>query len=249
LAVVAASLLALTGGLAAACFVKAFGLTFLGRPRSVHAEHAVEAPISMRAAMLFLAALCVGLGVFPGACLRLLDAPVSGLLGGAPSALVTVRGPLVLTAMGSAGVGTSVSTTMVAALFAAFAVGAAILSGWPRAAGRRFAPTWTCGIAPESRFDYTATAFAKPLRFIFAALYRPHREVEKNTGPTAYGLESLRWTGDVVDFAEVGIYRRFNVAVLGLARRVRKRSTGRIHGYIGFVLLTLVVLLLAFGSG
>ena len=42
LAGVAASMLALTGGLAAACFAKAFGVTFLGRPRSTHAEQATE---------------------------------------------------------------------------------------------------------------------------------------------------------------------------------------------------------------
>jgi len=36
------ALLALTGALAAACFVKAFGITFLGSARSRHAENASE---------------------------------------------------------------------------------------------------------------------------------------------------------------------------------------------------------------
>src|SRR5262244_719038 len=62
---VAVGMLALTSGLAAACFVKAFGITFLAIPRSREAEHAMEAPLSMRAGMLILAFACVALGLTP----------------------------------------------------------------------------------------------------------------------------------------------------------------------------------------
>src|SRR5450759_3142504 len=95
--VFSAAMLALTGGLAAACFVKAFGVTFLGRPRTPQAEHATEAPPSMIAGMVWLGALCVALGVAPGYAMRLLDAPTTELLHGpGASAVVTARGPLVL---------------------------------------------------------------------------------------------------------------------------------------------------------
>jgi hydrogenase-4 component B len=248
--VVAASALALTGGLAAACFVKAFGVTFLGRPRSANAEKAVEVAPSMRAGMLLLAAVCAVIGVAPGHVMPLLDAPVARLLGGAlPSALLTVRGPLVLSAAGAAGAGTAISMTAAAALFAALAFVVWGMCAWPRAAARRLAPTWTCGMTPLSRFDYTATAFAKPLRFIFAALYRPRREVEKETGPTPYVLRRLRWEGDVVDLAQTELYQRLQLGVMSAARAVRRRSTGRIHGYIGYLLFTLLLTLLAFGRG
>jgi hydrogenase-4 component B len=76
--VFSAAMLALTGGLAAACFVKAFGVTFLGRPRTLHAEHASEAPPSMIAGMAWLGAACVALGVAPGYAMRLLDARQPG---------------------------------------------------------------------------------------------------------------------------------------------------------------------------
>src|SRR5262245_65540952 len=56
---IAVGMLALTGGLAVACFVKAFGVTFLAIPRSQEAEHAKEAPLSMRAGMALLALACV----------------------------------------------------------------------------------------------------------------------------------------------------------------------------------------------
>ncbi|MEN1933693.1 hypothetical protein P4909_21220 [Escherichia coli] len=52
-------MLAVTGGLAVMCFVKIYGITFCGAPRSTHAEEAQEVPNTMIVAMLLLAALCV----------------------------------------------------------------------------------------------------------------------------------------------------------------------------------------------
>ena len=60
------ALLALTTALAAACFVKAFGISFLALPRSRAAAEAHESPAVMLVPQAFLAALCVGLGLFPG---------------------------------------------------------------------------------------------------------------------------------------------------------------------------------------
>src|SRR2546428_10250463 len=67
------AMLALTGALAAACFVKAFGITFLAQPRSKHAEQAPEVSASMRFGMAVLTAACVLLGLFPTAFVRLTD--------------------------------------------------------------------------------------------------------------------------------------------------------------------------------
>jgi hydrogenase-4 component B len=252
LAGVAAAMLALTGGLAAACFAKAFGVTFLGRPRSAHAEHAHESPAPMIAGMALLGLACVALGLAPGWAMRFLDRPTAELLGGAgASATVTVHGPLVLSSGdAAAGLGaTSISVTAAAALFALVAAAAWIVRGWPRAAPRRLAPTWTCGMAPTARFDYTATAFAKPLRLIFAALYRPRREIVRENGPTPYVVRRLGYTGEVVDLAETMLYARVKRWVTTSAHEIRTYSTGRIHGYIAFVLGTLVVSLLLFARG
>jgi hydrogenase-4 component B len=251
LAGVAASMLALTGGLAAACFAKAFGVTFLGRPRTAHAEHAVESPAPMIAGMVLLAAACLGLGLAPGWAMSLLDRPTAELLGGAgASAAVTAKGPLVLSAGdAAAGLGaTSISVTSAAALFALLAALAWALRGWPRKSPRRLAPTWTCGMTPTARFDYTGTAFAKPLRLIFAALYRPRREILKETGPSPYVIRRLGYAGEVVDLAETMLYARVKRWVTAGAHEIRTYSTGRIHGYIAFVLVTLVVSLLLFAE-
>jgi hydrogenase-4 component B len=184
--VMSAAMLALTGGLAAACFAKAFGVTFLGRPRTAHAEHAIEAPGPMIAGMVWLASVCVVLGVAPGYAMALLDAPTATLLHGpVASAIVSARGPLVLsTALPSSGVNaTSISMTLVAGLLAGLAAAAWTLRRGVGHASHRVAPTWTCGMSPTSRFDYTATAFAKPLRLVFEALYHPRREVTPGRRP------------------------------------------------------------------
>ncbi len=250
--VFSAAMLALTGGLAAACFAKAFGVTFLGRPRSSQAERATEAPPSMLAGKAWLGALCVALGVAPGYAMRLLDAPTAGLLQGpGASAVVTARGPLVLsTGLTASGAdATAISMTMVAALLVALAAMAWVLRRGLRRAPPQPAPTWTCGMTPTARFDYTATAFAKPLRLVFAALYRPRRAVLRETAGTPYVVRRIHYAGEVVDLAETQIYHRAERSISALSQAIRARSTGRIHGYIGFVLGALFVALLLFGVG
>ena len=83
---VGGALLALTTALAAACFVKAFGISFLALPRSREAAEAHEAPLVMLAPQAFLAALCVGLGLFPGLVLRVLEGVMTSLPGLQPRA-------------------------------------------------------------------------------------------------------------------------------------------------------------------
>ncbi len=248
--VFSASMLALTGGLAAACFAKAFGVTFLGRPRSPHAEHATEAPPSMIAGMAWLGALCVALGVAPGYAMRLLDAPTVELLHGpGASAVVTARGPLVLSTAPAApgATATAISMTAMALLLLALAAAAWVLRKGLRRGPPRAAPTWTGGMKPTARFDYTATAFAKPLRLVFAALYRPRRVVTRETAGTPYVLRRIHYAGEVVDLAETQINQRVERGILALSHAIRARSTGSIYGYIGFVLGALFVALLVFG--
>ncbi|MBI3990626.1 MAG: hypothetical protein HY350_00600 [Candidatus Omnitrophica bacterium] len=61
--VICAAMLALTSGFAAACFVKAFGITFLAQARSHYGENAKDASISMKAGMLFLSFATVVFGL------------------------------------------------------------------------------------------------------------------------------------------------------------------------------------------
>jgi hydrogenase-4 component B len=139
--------------------------------------------------------------------------------------------------------------TLVAALLLALAAIAWVLRRGFRRAPRRAAPTWTCGMTPTVRFDYTATAFAKPLRLVFAALYHLRREVIRETAGTPYVVRRIHYTGEVMDLAEMQIYHRVERSISGLSQAIGARSTGRIHGYIAFLLGALFVALLLFGVG
>ena len=88
----AAALLALTSALAAACFVRAFGISFLALPRSQAASEAHESPALMLVPLGFLAALCVGLGLFPGFVLRALEGVTASLPGLQPPAAMVWGG-------------------------------------------------------------------------------------------------------------------------------------------------------------
>src|SRR5207245_5684758 len=76
---IAVAMLALTSGLAVACFVKAFGITFLALPRSAEAERAREVPTSMQVGMLVLVGMCVALGLTPFLVVPVLSRALAGL--------------------------------------------------------------------------------------------------------------------------------------------------------------------------
>jgi len=93
------AMLALTGALAAACFVKAFGITFLAQPRSDAARNAREAAPSMRIGMALLTAACLLLGFFPTTFVRLLDPLTQQLTGQQISAQLSLNSGLVLASL------------------------------------------------------------------------------------------------------------------------------------------------------
>ena len=104
-------------------------------------------------------------------------------------------------------------------------------------------------MSPTARFDYTATAFAKPLSLVFATLYRPRHEVIRETAGSPYIIKRIHYSGEVVDLAETQIYHRVQHGITTLSKAIRDNSTGRIHGYIGVVLGALFLALLVFGGG
>src|SRR5216684_1501121 len=78
---IAGSMLALTGALAAACFVKAFAITFLALPRSAESRSAHEVPRSMLVGMSCLTVACLSLGLGATWFLHVFDALTEQLLG------------------------------------------------------------------------------------------------------------------------------------------------------------------------
>jgi hydrogenase-4 component B len=239
---VAAALLALTGALAAACFVKAFGITFLALPRSAAAAAAHEAGASMLWPQVVLAALCVLLGVFPGAVLTVLSAVMVSLPGLQPSAEM-IRGPLGMAATAGPSAAVTPGALALALLGGLGVAGLAVLVMRFGSVIRR-APTWGCGGLLGPRTEYTATAFSKPLMMIFRAVYRPTREVEALAKVSQYFPQEVRYHVEIEPTFERYVYGPLTEAVLRVARRLKILQAGSLHAYLGYVIVLVLSLVL-----
>jgi hydrogenase-4 component B len=244
---IAGALLALTAALAAACFVKAFGISFLALPRSEHAARAHEVTITMRISMGFLSALCVVLGLGAGWILPIFDPITQQLVGGQFSAALLAGNGFVLAA--GAGRAGSISPAAIAAMLVLLtAIPAAFYLAWGRLARRDTGPTWDCGLPGlTAENEYTATGFSKPIRMIFSALFRPRREIHSEFDVSPYYPTAIRFESEIERPIETHIYGRFHQWVYRMAGRMRSIQAGSIHAYLAYIFLTLIALLL-FGA-
>jgi hydrogenase-4 component B len=241
---ISGAMLALTGALAAACFVKAFGITFLAQPRSEHAKHAHEASFTMLLGQGILTAACVFLGLFPTVFLKLFDPLTQQLTGQQISAQLSAANGLVLsnaTAQGG-------TVSMLGLTLLGLSLLAAPFVLWllfaTRAKTRR-GPTWDCGqrgLTPQ--MEYTATGFSKPIRMIFKALFRPRREVQREYDFSPYFATTVRFESHVEEVFQTRIYRPLNRLMLRISRRLRALQAGSIQAYLIYIFITLLLLLI-----
>jgi hydrogenase-4 component B len=238
------AMLALTGALAAACFVKAFGITFLAQPRSEEARHAHEVSFTMLLGQGILTAACVFLGLFPTLFVKLLDPITQQLTGEQLSGRLTAAGGLVL----STGVPEAGTISMAGITLAGLGLLVVPLVLWlafGRRTKTRIGPTWDCGqqgLTPQ--MEYTATGFSKPIRMIFKALFRPRREVQREYDFSPYYATNIRFESHVEEVFQTRLYRPLNRLVLRLARRLRALQAGSLQAYLIYIFITLLLLLL-----
>ena len=222
--------LALIGGLAIACFARAFGIVFLGEPRTAEAERGHETCATMRGPMVALAAICLALGLGAGAAVRMMEPAVAMLVGsaGAPAGAVSISWLFPVSG-------------------AAFAllVGGGALAGLRRwlLAGRpvRETVTWDCGYAaPTARMQYTAAGFAQPLTHGAEVLLRPQVESRLPEGifPLAAAFRS-----ETEDAARKRLFDPLFRVTANWLGRLRWLQQGRVHRYVLYVVATLVALL------
>lgn len=239
---VLASLLGLAGALAAACFVKAFGITFLGMARSAHAEKAREVDASMRFAMGLLVAGCFAFA---------LGAPwIVSILGKVSSVLVGMEIPKEMFAekvfLLTPSELSRISPLAAGLVFLVLAPGTFVIVHLVLRKPRiRLGPSWDCGMPRlVPRMQYTATGYSKPIRRIFSFLYQPARNVEVEDE----GLEILRTaqkfeTGVRPLFEEI-FYQPAYRLVAWIAGKVRQIQTGHIQLYLAYIFVTLILLLI-----
>lgn len=223
----------LIGGLAAACFAKAFGIVFLGAPRTAVAETAREAALPMRAAMAGLALLCVGIGLAAPAAVAFLSRVLTGTTllpsGTAPQQLARVVASL----------------TTVVSIFGVLIVLSAAIWGWRARLlarrGVRRGPVWGCGyLFPSARMQYTASSLVQPLTTQFHLFIRNREAMEPPQGYFPRGAAYASDSGDPwLRLLFAPTFRWFDRIV----SRLTVIQHGHIHVYVLYVAATLLVLL------
>ena len=234
------ALLALSAALAAACFVKAFGVTFLGRPRRSVAAQAKEPDRFSLTAMFVLAALCLLAGILPGFVIDAL-APVSQALIGsrmpaqannpwldiAPVAATrsSYDGLLVFVFIGLAGLITAIAIHR----FASHAL--------------RRSAAWDCGTPdPSPLTQYTGASFAQPIRRVYGSLaFRARERVEM---PPPGDPRPAVLQASLQDLVWDWLYAPVEGGIAATAGRLNRLQFLTIRKYLSLVFGLLITLLL-----
>jgi hydrogenase-4 component B len=187
----------------------------------------------MLAPQAFLAALCAVLGLAPGAVVGVLAGVTSSLPGVRPGPDM-VRGPFAIAP--AAGHFDHLAPALLALPVLLAAGLASALFLFARYAVRR-APTWGCGGQLTARTEYTATAFTKPLMMIFAAIYRPTREVSRIAAVSPYFPSEVRYRAEIEPTFERFVYGPLTRGVLATAERLKMIQAGSLHAYLAYVIV------------
>lgn len=233
-------LLALSAALAAACFVKAFGITFLGRPRTEVVNSAREVDRYSLAAMITLATLCLLAGIMPGLVIDSLSPVMLSLIGD--------RMPVQATApwLSIIPIAESHSSYNGLLVFVFITISASLAAlTIHRVASRtlRRGPAWGCGfpdLVPTAQ--YTAMSFAQPLRRVFGTyVFRAREKVDM---PRPGDTSPARLTVEMHDVIWEVLYLPITGALNYTAERLNHLQFLTIRRYLTLVFASLVILLM-----
>jgi hydrogenase-4 component B len=232
--------LALIGGLATFAFVRAFGIAFLGEPRTSHAATARGPEALMALPILALAGGCLAIGLLsPLVFEKLL--PVVAQVTNHAGQLAMIE---------SQAAGASIPLAVVAQVGCALfllAGGLAIVRRW-LLSGRDVAisGTWGCGYSRSTpRIQYTASSFAQPVVGFFAPLFRTHTKLNP---PRGLFPQSASLATENTDLSKDLIYHPLFGAIGQLLGKLRWLQQGRVHIYVLYVGCTILALMIWYVS-
>ena len=233
-------MLALSAALAAACFVKAYGISFLGRPRSQPARDARETDGFSLTAMFALAGLCLAAGILPGFVIDALAPAMQALTG---SRMPLQAGVDWMSIVPVAAGRSSYNGWLVFAFIALSASLAVVIIHRFASHARRRAPAWDCGTPdPDPATQYTAGSFAQPIRRVFGTwLFAAREQVEM---PPPGSTAPARHVAVVRDLLWEWLYAPVSGAVAFASERLNVLQFLTIRRYLTLVFLALVTLLL-----
>lgn len=235
----AAVSLAITGALAVTCFVKAYGVTFLGAPRSEAAANAKEVPVSMRIGMIILAVICVCLGIgapWVAPVMQNIAAATTGQAAIAVASGLDIANPAI---------GSVVSTPMLAILLiACVLVPVAARSLFSKGGVATDHDPWACGYALDPEMPVVATTFAAEVKMFLKPIYAAREAVVSTAGSfqamfgnVVSGAAKAETVGDKYVVAGTASF------VNWISKQVQKIEGGNFRVYIIYIVVALVFFL------
>jgi hydrogenase-4 component B len=236
----AGAMLALAAALAAACFVRAYGIAFLGRPRSPAAADAGEVDGFQTGAMGALALTCLLIGILPGFVIDALGPVVRLAVGDGGLKPQATQAWLSLVPLSASRSSYNGLVVFVFIAFAALASAGLVRTFASRAVRR--APAWDCGFPdPRAVTQYSASSFGQPLRRVFGTmLFRARETVEM---PAPGDPAPARFSVSVRDLIWDGLYAPLAWAVGKAADRLNRLQFLTIRQYLSLVFGVLILLL------
>jgi hydrogenase-4 component B len=231
---VATAALVLAVALSAYVMVKFYGVIFLGRPREANLAYAKDAGTFERVALVWLAAGCVLLGIFPATIIALLD-PINTMLVG--SSAINAGSNWLLLAPINADRATYSPLVMLIVIIAVVLLTMQVVHRYYHGRVRR-APPWDCGYPAQTpRMQDTAEGFGQPIRQVFEPFFRMERHLPSpfDTSPRY----SVKADDHFWHWFYVPIVRSAEI----LARLVGYIQQGRISVYLTYSFFTLLALL------
>jgi formate hydrogenlyase subunit 3/multisubunit Na+/H+ antiporter MnhD subunit len=234
-------LLALAAALAGACFVRMYGVVFLGRPRSVEASEAREVDFWSRTAMTLLALACVLVGVLPGFAIDGFAAAAQFAVGAHMSAQADIAWLSIVPIAESR---SSYNGLLVFGFAASSMTITALTIHWFASRAIRRTPAWDCGFPdPGVTTQYGAGSIAQPIRRVFGNfVFRATENVEM---PPPGSLAPARFRVNLQDRVWNAIFAPIAGLVAFAADRLNVLQFLTIRRYLGLVFASLVILLAA----
>ncbi len=242
----ASLVLALTIGIAAATFVRLFGISFLSKSHTPKAVNAIEVPRFMLAGKAILASSCIVLGILPFIGINLIvsafNLPHTPLSPFAPLSIIAEDGKSIASLM------MPIVLIILFSVFVSIFVLVKIIGG--KTSTKKY-NTWDCGFGSTSeRTQYTATSLAEPINRVFGIFYKPKNEIINYfySDQNQYLKKSINVNSTTRNIFEE-LYDIVTSISLYVLNKIRKIQTGKVNAYILYIMIALLSLLLAMGSG
>ena len=238
LAALAFILSGLASALALGCFVRVFGVVFLGRPRARRAESAHEVSRFMLAAMLIPAFLIFVSGILVSPIVTIAQHVAEANL---PDLKMLNEEHLLIWGKDSGMLNYDTFVLLIAAVVITIFAWLIIYRG--QVFVKRDV-IWNCGTEPTLRQQYSGTGFSKPIRRAFDFLLKPRREVVFLQKENKYFGRSMAYTLTIPDRFTEKLYIPLQHHLVKTASFLRRIQAGSVRIYIGYVMVAMVLVLI-----